>query len=151
VALARALAQPGSQVLFEAPHRIQQLLVALADAAPGRTVTLCRELTKQFETIVTLPAAALLARQVADAHGERGEFVLVLHALPVAAAVLAGELAPAAVHTLQVLLRELPLKQAVGLAAELSGAPRNALYQHALRLKQLPPHAADPSDPQGAP
>jgi 16S rRNA (cytidine1402-2'-O)-methyltransferase len=151
VALARALAQPGSQVLFEAPHRIQQLLVALADAAPGRTVTLCRELTKQFETIVTLPAAALMARQVADAHGERGEFVLVLHALPVAAAaVVAGELAPAAVHTLQVLLRELPLKQAVSLAAELSGAPRNALYQHALRLKQLPPHAADPSDPQGA-
>jgi 16S rRNA (cytidine1402-2'-O)-methyltransferase len=149
-ALAHVLAQPQTQVLFEAPHRIQQLLVALADAVPGRTVTLCRELTKQFETIVTLPAAALLARQAADAHGQRGEFVLVLHALPPAAAV-AGELAPAAVHTLQVLLRELPLKQAVSLAAELSGAPRNALYQEALRLKQLPVDPDNPTDAANAP
>ena len=45
-------------------------------------MTLCRELTKQFETMVTLPAAELPAWLAADANRQRGEFVLVLHALP---------------------------------------------------------------------
>ena len=131
-ALALLLADRRTQVLFEAPHRIAALLSALAASAPARTVTLCRELTKQFETIVTQLAATLPAWLAQDANRERGEFVLVLHALPAPAAAADGELAPAALNTLRVLLRELPLKQAVGLAAELSGAPRNALYQRAL-------------------
>ena len=94
-------------------------------------MTLCRELTKQFESIVTHPAAALPAWLAADKHHERGEFVVVLHALPAASAA-ADELPAAALQTLRVLQRELPLKQAVALAAELSGAPRKALYQRAL-------------------
>ncbi len=130
-ALATLLADRRTQVLFEAPHRIKALLDALAAGAQQRRVTLCRELTKQFETIVTRAAAELPGWLAEDAHRERGEFVLVLHALP-APQSQEGDLAPAALHTLQVLLRELPLKQAVALAAELSGAPRNALYQRAL-------------------
>jgi 16S rRNA (cytidine1402-2'-O)-methyltransferase len=102
--------------------------------APQRQITLCRELTKQFETIHTLQAQAAPAWLAADANRARGEFVLVLHALPVVAAA-EGALPPEALRTLQVLLRELPLKQAVALAAELSGAPRNALYQHALAAR----------------
>ena len=120
-----------AQVLFEAPHRIEELLAALAGAAPLRTVTLCRELTKQFETIATRSAAELPAWLAADANRSRGEFVLVLHALP-AATVDAQALSEATLHTLRVLLRELPLKQAVALCAEISGAPRNALYDQAL-------------------
>ena len=130
-ALAAALADRRTQLLFEAPHRMAELAGALAEAAPQRTVTLCRELTKQFESIVTHAASALPAWLAADKHHERGEFVVVLHALP-AQAQAADELPPAALHTLRVLLRELPLKQAVALAAELSGAPRKALYQRAL-------------------
>ncbi|MDP3083959.1 MAG: SAM-dependent methyltransferase, partial [Rubrivivax sp.] len=133
-ALAALLASPATQVLFEAPHRIEALLSALAEGAPQRRVTLCRELTKQFETVLTRPAAELPAWLAEDANRERGEFVLVLHAMaPVAAA--EGALPEAALRTLTVLLRELPLKQAVSLAAELSGAPRNALYQAALALR----------------
>ena len=130
-ALATVLADARTQIVFEAPHRIAALLDALAAAAPARTVTLCRELTKQFETIVTRAAAVLPAWQAEDAHRARGEFVLVLHALP---AVPASEedLPPATLHTLRVLMRELPLKQAVALAAELTASARNTLYARAL-------------------
>jgi 16S rRNA (cytidine1402-2'-O)-methyltransferase len=131
-ALAPVLAERRAQILFEAPHRIAELLAALAEAAPLRAVTLCRELTKQFETIVTRAAAALPAWLAEDANRCRGEFVLVLHALP-AAVVDAEALPESALRTLRVLMRELPLKQAVALAAEISGAPRNALYGRALQ------------------
>ncbi len=128
---------PASQVLFEAPHRIQALLAGLAEAAPTRRISICRELTKQFESIATLTAAEAPAWLMADPNRSRGEFVVVLHALPAGADHPGTDALPAeAERVLGPLLRELPLKQAVALAAELSGAPRNALYQRALVLKQ---------------
>jgi len=130
-ALEGRLAERATQVIFEAPHRIESLASALAAAAPARRLTLCRELTKQFETVATMPAAELPGWLAADANRTRGEFVVVLHALP---APQADAISPAALHTLQRLLSELPLKQAVSLAAEISGAPRNALYERALAL-----------------
>ena len=128
-ALAALLAAPGSQVLLEAPHRIEQLGAALATTAPDRTVTLCRELTKQFETVATMPAAAVPAWLTADANRQRGEFVLVLHAATPQAP---DGFDPATLRTLDLLLAQLPLKQAVALAAQISGAPRNELYALAL-------------------
>ena len=126
-----------TQILFEAPHRISTLLAALAVAAPQRRVTLCRELTKQFETIVTRPAGELPAWQGEDPNRERGEFVLVLHALPPPPP--GDEPLPATtLHTLRVLLRDLPLKQAVTLTAEITGAPRNLLYTRALAERGAP-------------
>lgn len=147
-ALAAALADTRTQVLFEAPHRIAALLAALAATAPLRRVTLCRELTKQFETILTRAAAELPAWQAADPNRERGEFVLVLHALPASAAT--EELPAATLHTLRVLMRELPLKQAVSLAAELTGAPRNSLYARALAEREGAGSGSGDAQGQGA-
>jgi 16S rRNA (cytidine1402-2'-O)-methyltransferase len=126
------VANTSSVVLFEAPHRIEALSNALAKAAPARSVTVCRELTKQFETVATMAAAALPGWLAADPNRGRGEFVVVLHAVVAPAA---DGLPAATLSTLRVLLRELPLKQAVALAAELTGAPRNALYDEALRQR----------------
>jgi 16S rRNA (cytidine1402-2'-O)-methyltransferase len=130
-ALQAVLAAPGAQVVFEAPHRIGLLAAGLAEMGGARRVTLCRELTKQFETVATMDAAALPGWLAADPNRGRGEFVVVLHA----AAAGGDEADDAGARTLRVLLRELPLKQAVALAAELTGAPRNALYRRALLLR----------------
>lgn len=134
-ALQAALAQPCPTVLFEAPHRIEALADRLAALAPTRPVTICRELTKQFEQIDTLPAAQLPAWFSADAQRRKGEFAVVLHAPEPVGEETAG-LPPEVERTLRVLTRDLPLKQAVALAAELTGAPRNALYEQALAWRQ---------------
>ena len=125
-----------AHVLFEAPHRIKALTDLLAELLPQRRVTVCRELTKQFEAVNTMTAADLPAWMQLDAMRTRGEFVLVLHASPPSAVVEEAALPEAAIRMLSVLMRELPLKQAVSLASDLSGAPRNALYEHALALKK---------------
>ncbi len=126
-------ASNATQVLFEAPHRVEALAASLAQACGPRPLTLCRELTKQFETVATMPAEALPGWLAADANRVRGEFVLVLHAV---VASVEGDTATRHDSTLKTLLGELPLKQAVSLAAELTGAPRNALYARALALKE---------------
>jgi 16S rRNA (cytidine1402-2'-O)-methyltransferase len=131
-ALSALAATPHAQVLFEAPHRIEALAVALAGACAERTVSVCRELTKQFETVASLPASGLPAWFAEDANRSRGEFVLVVHAL---VEVGVESERPAFDATLRTLLAALPLKQAVTLTAELSGAPRNAIYERALALK----------------
>jgi 16S rRNA (cytidine1402-2'-O)-methyltransferase len=117
-------------VLLEAPHRIGALATALA-ALGSRPLTVARELTKQFEQLVTLPAEGLTAWLATDEKHERGEFVLVLHPLQTGGIETGPDL-----RVLTLLLTELPLKTAVRLAAEISGTPRNALYEAALQLKK---------------
>jgi 16S rRNA (cytidine1402-2'-O)-methyltransferase len=99
----------------------------------GRKLTLARELTKLFETIHACDLADAPDWLAADPNHQKGEFVLLVSgAEPEQREGVGG----AAQRMLQILLAELPLKQAVKLAAELSGEKKNALYELALRLKQ---------------
>ncbi len=132
-ALKALAASTTAQVLFEAPHRIDALALSLAATCGDRLLTVCRELTKQFETVHTLAASSLPTWLAADANRSRGEFVLVLHA---PGAVVDDAATSAFDTTLRTLLKALPLKQAVALTAELTGAPRNAVYERALALKR---------------
>ena len=115
-------------VILEAPHRIEALARALAPLA-DRLVTVGRELTKQFEEIATVPAQDLSAWLAASPQRTRGEFALVLHPST------EKEAPQDNTRVLQLLLAELPLKTAVKLAAEITGAARNELYEAALALK----------------
>ena len=119
-------------VIMEAPHRIEALALAMHPLG-SRCITVCRELTKQFEEIASVAADQLTSWLAAGAQRTRGEFVLVLH--PAAAAVPENH----GQRVLQLLLAELPLKTAVKLTAEITGAPRNDLYDTALKLKNNEP------------
>ncbi|MBH2018544.1 MAG: 16S rRNA (cytidine(1402)-2'-O)-methyltransferase [Burkholderiales bacterium] len=116
-------------VILEAPHRIEALARAMA-VLQGRLVTVGRELTKQFEEIATLPAQDFSAWLDAGPQRTRGEFALVLHASA------PHEGGDDSLRVLQLLLAELPLKTAVKLAADITGAARNELYETALKLKK---------------
>ena len=118
-------------VFYEAPHRVRETLADLAGVLGGeRRICIARELTKQFEEIACMPLEAAAAWLDADAYREKGEFVLMLAGAAQAAAD-AGE----ARRVLEVLLQELPVKQAAKLAAQISGEKKNLLYDMALELK----------------
>lgn len=129
-------AEPRCVILLEAPHRIAELAQALG-VLGERPITLARELTKQFEEITTLPAKALTAWLDGAPQRSRGEFVVLLHPVPVASD--DGE----SLRVLRLLVQELPLKTAVRLAAEITGASRNALYDTALAWKRAGPLQGD--------
>jgi len=117
------------QILLEAPHRILATARAL-EALGEREITVGRELTKQFEQIKTLKACDLLAWLEADAQHQRGEFALTLHAMEKNTNEETLD-----TRVLELLMKELPLKTAVDLSAEITSQPRKALYAKALSLK----------------
>ena len=121
-------------VLYEAPHRIVECVEDLAKVLGGeRQLTFARELTKTFETIYTCPASLASAWLQADVNQQRGEFVLLIEAAPM---VEAQEISEEAQRVLICLLAELPLKQAVALATEITNLKKNDLYELALSLKK---------------
>jgi 16S rRNA (cytidine1402-2'-O)-methyltransferase len=120
-------------VFYEAAHRVLETVSDLAELLSARhEIIIARELTKLFEQIERLPLAQALEWLEADANRQRGEFVLIVSAPP---ARDAAALDAAAEHVLATLLAELPVKQAVKLATEITGQPKNALYARALVLK----------------
>ncbi|GAB3475566.1 16S rRNA (cytidine(1402)-2'-O)-methyltransferase [Azotobacter salinestris] len=122
--------EPRTLIFYEAPHRLLECLGDLERVMGGdRLAVLARELTKAFETFQGLPLGELRAWVAADGNQQRGECVLLV----------AGWQAPseeavptAALRVLELLLKEMPLKKAVALAAEITGVRKNVLYQAAL-------------------
>jgi 16S rRNA (cytidine1402-2'-O)-methyltransferase len=124
-------AGPWAVALFESPHRIVRTLEDLHAAFGDRDIVIARELTKRFESIVRRPLGGAAEWVQEDPDRARGEFVLLLEGRE---SVPQGRSDPAVV--LEALLTELPLKQAVTLAVKVTGAPRNALYAQALKMKK---------------
>jgi 16S rRNA (cytidine1402-2'-O)-methyltransferase len=128
----RGLVQlPYALVFYEAPHRILDTVLALADAfGPARTVVLARELTKLFESIHVCPLAEAHDWLLADGNRQRGEFVLVVSGAASLDDGVEGE------RVLKLLLDDgLAVSQASRLAHAITGVGKKTLYELALRLR----------------
>ncbi len=120
-------------VFYEAPHRIIECVEDLATVlGPERRITIAREITKTFETFhrCALQDAKMWLKN--DPNQQRGEFVLMVEA---AAMVEQADISEDVGRILRLLLADLPLKQAVKLATEITGVKKNILYEYALKLK----------------
>lgn len=63
-------------ILYEAPHHLKRTLQELYDTVGQRKITLCRELTKKFETV--MPTMLEHAIRYYEENEPKGEYVLVL-------------------------------------------------------------------------
>ncbi|BDU15535.1 16S rRNA (cytidine(1402)-2'-O)-methyltransferase [Lysobacter auxotrophicus] len=123
--LSRLTGEVRTLIFYESAHRIEESLDDLTAAfGEARRGTIARELTKLFETVLDGTLADLRQRVGADPNQRKGEFVVIVEG--------AGEDADASIaegKRLYAKLTEyLKPSQAAKLAAELSGAPRKALY-----------------------
>ena len=119
-------------VFYESSHRIVDSVQDMAgELGAGRPATLARELTKTFETVQSTTLAGLEQWLQAEPGQQKGEFVVMVHG----ATADSGALDAAAQRTLRILLAELPLKQAAALAAQITGCPKNRLYEYGLTLR----------------
>ncbi len=118
-------------IFYEAPHRILETLQDMVQVfGPEREVVIAREITKTFETIKGDSVAALVDWVAADSNQQRGEIVLLVHGAPKQEN---ETLTPEQIHTMKVLLDELPVKQAASIGAKLTGLKKNFLYDWALQ------------------
>lgn len=123
--LNQLVAEPRTLVFYESAHRIEAMLDdLLAVFGADRQITLARELTKLYETVLNGSVSEVHAQVAADPNQRRGEFVLVVAGAgdDAQARLIAGR------RMYTRLCEHLAPAPAARLAAELSGAPRKALY-----------------------
>jgi len=120
-------------VFYEAPHRILDVLQDLVTQfGPERKAVIAREMTKMFETIRGGSLEELRVWVENDPNQQRGEIVLLVEGATEQEESTA-ELS--ATRVLAILLKDLPVNQAVKLACELTGEKRNKLYKQAIEKK----------------
>ena len=121
-------------VFYEAPHRIVECVADLQTVLGAeREIVLAREITKLFENIHRCALGMALDWLNSGPNNQRGEFVVL-----VSGAQPQPGLSTETRDTLSLLLEALPLKQAVQLATQITGANRSELYQLALQMKKPP-------------
>jgi len=122
-------------IFYEAPHRIVKLLTDILQIfGSERRVVLAKEITKSFETFFAGTVAEADAWLSADPYRQKGEFVVLVQG-----ALLQNDAEKSTAEStriLEILVKELPLKQAVMLAAQITGEKKNKLYDQAVLLKE---------------
>ena len=123
--LQRLAGETRTLVFYESSHRIAESLADMRAAfGDERPAVLARELTKLFETVLDGTLADLHARVEADDNQRKGEFVVMVQGAgdDLDARLVEGR------RVYGLLSQHLPPSAAAKLAAEITGAPRKALY-----------------------
>lgn len=113
-------------VLFEAKHRIRDLLADALQVLGDRPAVLARELTKRHETFLRGPLSAIADQVARDSDQQLGEFVVLIEGMPQASA--EAQVQAAAERLAAMLAKELPASRAARIAAEFTGASKNRVY-----------------------
>jgi len=123
---------PWPSAFYESPHRLLETVADMVAVLGGeRRLFIARELTKRFEEFHACPLNEALAWLNGDENRQRGEFVLIVSGCPADA----DDGMKEAGRVLAILLEDLPASQAARVAAQTTGARKNALYDLAQELK----------------
>jgi 16S rRNA (cytidine1402-2'-O)-methyltransferase len=127
-ALRALAADPRTQVFYEAKHRIVEMLRDVVEThGATREVVVARELTKLHETVHAGPVSEVVERVAGEREQQLGEFVVMVAGVPELdrkdALLREGE------RVMRIIAAEMPGSRAARLAAEITGAPKNALYK----------------------
>lgn len=134
VSLQQYVDETRTVVLFESSHRIESCMMSIAEVlGDNRTVVIARELTKRFETVLSGSASTLVQRLAVDSDQTRGEFVVMVAGAP--RAEQSEEFQTTLRALLNVLVNELPVKQAANLAVKITGVRKNEAYSLAQEIK----------------
>ena len=118
--------ETGTLVFCESSHRV---LASLADMqatfGDERPMAICRELTKQFETVLRGSLAEVRAAVETDANQQKGEFVILVGGNDVAADTRMAS----AMQLASELRDHVGTSQAARIASRIHGVPRREVYR----------------------
>ncbi len=126
----------GVFVLYESPHRIVDLVAALADKWPECALCVCSDLTKKYERIYRGAAPDVLAELRANPSVEKGEYCLAADISMLPPMEAPAQRPGAAAFMLERLLEGGDLRQAADAAAE-AGYSRNEVYKAKLKIAEM--------------
>lgn len=130
--LTKLLDESRTMIFYESTHRLLDTLQDMQTIWGGdKQIVLAKELTKTWETIVNFSIIELIDWLQEDSNRQKGEFVLIVEGNNKTNDVIDSK----AINTLKLLLKELPLKKAAAISAEIYGLKKNQLYQLGLTLE----------------
>ena len=130
--LTTLLDEPRTMIFYESTHRLLDTLHDMQTIwGSDKQIVLAKELTKTWETIVNFSIIDLINWLQEDSNRQKGEFVLIVEGNNK----IDDAIDTKAINTLKLLLKELPLKKAAAITAEIYGLKKNQLYQLGLTFE----------------
>lgn len=131
--LTRLLHEERTMIFYEAPHRLLSVLYTMQQVfGSDRQVVIARELTKIYESVMANKLPFLIHHFESHSDQLRGEIVILVEGSDEEKSESKAVIPE---HVLDILLQELPVKQAAALASKITGERKNILYDMALAKK----------------